>query len=1019
MWYHLKIRIKGVYRDMSYNAFISYRHIESDLYVAKQVHRRLETFKVPQSVARKIGNKKIQRVFRDQEELPIGSDLSDNITKALRESEYLIVICSPQTPQSYWVQTEIETFIRLHGRDKILAVLVEGEPSESFPKQLLTDETGRAVEPLAADVRGKSRSEITRKIRTEIVRLAATILGCSYDELRQRHKERRMRKIIGASMVIAMLAVAFGIYSVCNYMAIQKNYEGKLINQSKYLADTSLSLLNKGDRITAGLIALEALPSADRDRPVVTAAQYALSQSLYAYENGMNLVKDRLIKHDLQVKTIRYCQNGSKLVTVDQSGNVYVWNTDDGMLNIKITPQIDKYGTIEYVLDAMLTENNTIVIITSCEVKGIDMDGKLLWNASISAEYIGCVIDTEAEIVACISNNVIDFIDVSEGEIIQTVDNLSKSSSFSSDAVFNHEHNMFAVAHYGDEEKECGEISVVNLDTGDCTILKTEYSYIMTLAFTLDNNITVISREYEKLLDYTNERLTAKLEKISVSNETNIWNKDVSIVVMDLWTSSADIKCRKYTSTLTGTTHDEIILTMSRTVYTFNSQTGESVSEINLTSEIASTLIAEDSGSGYIVENTGTINFYNLTTGIKYIGVNVEIDRNVSDVIIKKGVLAAVIYASPDVILMKYHEGYGMECVSEYDSIVYGMDCSEDESFYVIETGGLIEETSYYFYSSTDNKLLAEWSIEEGDYPVESCFISNSVYAVMASSGNIFIYNLDDNTTKCIEKPLDISTVNWILSDNHRFALAYDFDRYYLVDFESGRITADGVVSELINCGVISEDGKKLYANGMENTVFCIDIDSGSITYIDEEYRLSWGDPSRKTMALTSDGRFLAVSCADNILRIWDDRYEKTIAEIPYAGQNSSFLMFMPDDNKLIMQGDTYYLKIYDLDSEEFVFISDEQYNYIDNMVVDREVNMIALCTISEMLILNRKDFEILAYVKNGLSYMPVNGYVFNQSGDAVYRFPYMDLDMLIAEAERQFKGNELTEWERTQYNID
>ncbi len=1004
---------------MGYNAFISYRHTESDLYVARQVHRRLETFKVPRGVAQKIGNKKIQRVFRDQEELPIGSDLGENITKALEESEYLIVICSPQTPQSYWVQTEIETFIRLHGRDKILAVLVEGEPAESFPKQLLTDETGKPVEPLAADVRGKSRSQITSKLRTEIVRLAATILGCSYDELKQRHKERRMRKVIGVSMVISMLAVAFGIYSVYNYMAIQKNYEGKLINQSKYLADTSLSLLNKGDRITAGLIALEALPSADRDRPVVTAAQFALSQALYAYENGMELVKDRLIKHDLQVKTIRYCQNGSKLVTVDQSGNVYVWNTDDGMLNIKIAPQIDKYGTIEYVLDATLTENNTIVIVTSYEVKGLDMDGKLLWSTSISAEYIGCVIDTETEIIAGISNNIIDFIDVSEGKIIQTVDNLSKYSSFSSDAVFNQEHNMFAVAHYGDEAQKYGEISVINLDTGDCTILKTEYSYIMTLAFTLDNNITAISREHERLLDYTDEKLTAKLEKISVSNESNIWNKDVSIVVMDLWTSSADIKCRNYTSVLTNVEHDEIILTMSRAVYTFNSQTGELVSEINLTSEIASTLLADYSGLGYIVENTGTINFYNLTTGIKYDGVNVEIDRDVTEVIIKNGVLAAVIYASPDVILMKYHEGYGMECVSEYDKIVYKMDCSEDESCYVIQTGGIVEEAGYYFYSSTDNKLLAEWSIEAGDAPVESCFISNSLYAVMSGSGNIFIYNLDDNTTNCIEKTLDISTVNWILSDNHRFALAYDFDHYYLVDLKSGKITADGVVSEYINCGVISNGGKKLYANGIDNSAFCMDVDSGTINYIDEEYRLSWGSPFRKTMALSSDGRFLAVSCIDNILRIWDNKSQKTIAEIPYAGQNSSFLMFMPDDNKLLMQGDTYYLKIYDLDSKEFVFISDEQYNYIENMVVDKDVNMIALCTISEMLILNGKDFELLAYVRNGLSYMPVNGYVFNQSGDAVYRFPYMDLDMLIAEAEKQFKGNELTEWERIQYNID
>ena len=64
---------------MRYNAFISYRHSELDMFVAKKVHKGLETFKVPHAVAKKTGKKKINRVFRDQEELPSGSDLGDNI----------------------------------------------------------------------------------------------------------------------------------------------------------------------------------------------------------------------------------------------------------------------------------------------------------------------------------------------------------------------------------------------------------------------------------------------------------------------------------------------------------------------------------------------------------------------------------------------------------------------------------------------------------------------------------------------------------------------------------------------------------------------------------------------------------------------------------------------------------------------------------------------------------------------------------------------------------------------------
>ncbi|MBR4278390.1 MAG: toll/interleukin-1 receptor domain-containing protein, partial [Lachnospiraceae bacterium] len=71
---------------MRYDAFISYRHTPLDMEMAKKVHTGLETYHVPGAVKKKTGKKKIQRVFRDQEELPIGSDLNDNIAGALKES---------------------------------------------------------------------------------------------------------------------------------------------------------------------------------------------------------------------------------------------------------------------------------------------------------------------------------------------------------------------------------------------------------------------------------------------------------------------------------------------------------------------------------------------------------------------------------------------------------------------------------------------------------------------------------------------------------------------------------------------------------------------------------------------------------------------------------------------------------------------------------------------------------------------------------------------------------------------
>ena len=98
-----------------YKAFISYRHTEPDASIAKKLHTMIENYAIPGNIQKTLGIRKMGRVFRDQEELPIGSDLNDNISSALQESEYLIVICSKETPQSYWVLKEIETFISRMG----------------------------------------------------------------------------------------------------------------------------------------------------------------------------------------------------------------------------------------------------------------------------------------------------------------------------------------------------------------------------------------------------------------------------------------------------------------------------------------------------------------------------------------------------------------------------------------------------------------------------------------------------------------------------------------------------------------------------------------------------------------------------------------------------------------------------------------------------------------------------------------------------------------------------------------
>ena len=77
-----------------YNAFISYKHAELDNKIAAQIEKDLEHYHIPRKLQKKTGYKRIERIFRDKDELPITSNLSGTIEEALYCAvlkEYLLI----------------------------------------------------------------------------------------------------------------------------------------------------------------------------------------------------------------------------------------------------------------------------------------------------------------------------------------------------------------------------------------------------------------------------------------------------------------------------------------------------------------------------------------------------------------------------------------------------------------------------------------------------------------------------------------------------------------------------------------------------------------------------------------------------------------------------------------------------------------------------------------------------------------------------------------------------------------
>lgn len=385
-----------------YDAFISYRHSELDKFVAENLHKKLESYKVSKKVISngRTSRSRIERVFRDKDELPITNNLEDPIIKALGESEYLIVICTPRLKESIWCKKEIETFISMHGRDKIFAVLAEGEPHESFPEEILyRDEQiqypdgtiGTRVvpaEPLAADVRGKTKKEILKAMDVEILRLLAPMLGVDFDDLKQRHRERKFKKIITATVASAAVCLGIGIASTITALhinkqkkqieeqsleiqaqaseiasqsdAIQVQNQQLLLNQAKNLAEESDELLNDGLRKEAIEKATIALTSEnDIAMPYTPEARYALTESLYIYSVGSGLKPITSIDTIDTVVDYCYNQESGYLACVDEQGIVSVWDSNTWEEVTNVIPDEEIIGL--YNGNISFLNSNTII----------------------------------------------------------------------------------------------------------------------------------------------------------------------------------------------------------------------------------------------------------------------------------------------------------------------------------------------------------------------------------------------------------------------------------------------------------------------------------------------------------------------------------------------------------------------------------------------------------------------------------------------------------------------------------
>ena len=352
-----------------YFAFISYQRQDENW--AKWLADQLEHYHLPMTLN---GRNDLRPIFRDIDELAAGN-LPQQIHQALENSKNLIVICSPNSAKSPWVNKEVETFIGMGKLENIFPFIIDGvafsknKDEECLPEALckLSDDKERLGAnvkeykdgpqrfckdcPLPKDDRdSKKQGNINDKGRdAAVVKIIAGMLGLGFDTLWQRYEKEKAEE----------------------ERKIREQRDNLLRLQSRYLAEKVDNLVDAGDSYSARLYALEALPKdlESPNIPYVPEAEAALRKSS-CYENAI------LKGHSDKVSSIGFSPDGKLIVSSSWDTTIKIWEVNSGayLYSLNRAPDFchDIYTWVSFSSDGkniFAIEGNNRVFCWNCETK--------------------------------------------------------------------------------------------------------------------------------------------------------------------------------------------------------------------------------------------------------------------------------------------------------------------------------------------------------------------------------------------------------------------------------------------------------------------------------------------------------------------------------------------------------------------------------------------------------------------------------------------------------------------------
>ncbi|MBQ3539043.1 MAG: toll/interleukin-1 receptor domain-containing protein [Bacteroidaceae bacterium] len=213
--------------NRKYFAFISYKRKGVDEKVANWIDSKLEKYPYPKEYVseenRPEDDTMIRKIFIDTKELPVTEEkFEDKIKEAIKNSRYLILVCSDMSAESVYVNSEVEYFLQTHNNevDKILPVFIDTVDEKNLPEVLRNKNILNRNCPIY-----KSSLETDNEVNLYcFYHIVAFLLKVDFNIIYDRYvayaKKKRRQKIalrgIFYTMIVALILMLIDIISSQN-----------------------------------------------------------------------------------------------------------------------------------------------------------------------------------------------------------------------------------------------------------------------------------------------------------------------------------------------------------------------------------------------------------------------------------------------------------------------------------------------------------------------------------------------------------------------------------------------------------------------------------------------------------------------------------------------------------------------------------------------------------------------------------------------------------------------------------